>query len=82
MFRSLANVLFAHCSSGSRLSRLRISIDAYTRKSKFHSTRLVAGASPATAPYSTNDGRWLTGFPVQPRPSRSPQWPNLLQRAL
>lgn len=30
----------------SRSCCLRISIDAYTRKSKFHSTRLVAGVSP------------------------------------
>ena len=34
----------------------RVSIDAYTRKSKFHSTRLVAGTSPDN--YS--DACWLT----------------------
>jgi 2-oxoglutarate dehydrogenase E2 component (dihydrolipoamide succinyltransferase) len=36
---------------------IRISIDAYTRKSKFHSTRLVAGK-----PSKTGDGHRLTVF--------------------
>ena len=54
---------FLRCSGllivarASRFCHLRVSIDAYTRKSKFHSTRLVAGTSPPTTPcplaYST-----------------------------
>ena len=34
----------------SRFCHLRVPVGAYTRKSKFHSTRLVAGTSPLTAP--------------------------------
>jgi len=47
---------FLRCSGlliaarASRFCHLRASIDAYTRKSKFHSTRLVAGTSSPTTP--------------------------------
>ena len=33
----------------SRFWYLRVTIGAYTRKAKFHSTRLVAGTSPSTS---------------------------------